>query len=211
MILHKVSSYVLKLIGTNMEKNLSNIFFILEKRKNAKSHIRKNLNWDSLELSEPETLLPSIKSFYSTLYKKRNYKTETDCYNYLRILNLRRLTDDESRHCEGELTEKKCWEALQTIGNNKGPGHDGLSEEFYVCFFNEIHSYLLQALNMSFREEQLSSSQRQTVIVLIEKMDTDKRFLKNLEANFPYHCRCQNSVKNNSSKNQEDYWKISSL
>ena len=32
---------------------------------------------------------------------------------------------------------------------------------------------------MSFREGQLSSSQRQAVIVLIEKKDKDKRFLKN--------------------------------
>ena len=65
------------------------------------------------------------------------------------------------------------------MGNNKSPGNDGLSKEFYVCFFNEIHSYLLQALNMSFREGQLSSSQRQAVIVLIEKKDKDKCFLKN--------------------------------
>ena len=65
------------------------------------------------------------------------------------------------------------------MGNNKSPGNDGLSKEFYICFFNEIHSYLLQALNMSFREGQLSSSQRQAVIVLIEKKDKDKRFLKN--------------------------------
>ena len=65
------------------------------------------------------------------------------------------------------------------MGNNKSPGNYGLSKEFYVCFFNEIHSYLLQALNMSFREGQLSSSQRQAVIVLIERKDKDKRFLKN--------------------------------
>ena len=65
------------------------------------------------------------------------------------------------------------------MGNNKSPDNDGLSEGFYVCFFNEIHSYLLKAPNMSFREGQLSSSQRQEVIVLIEKKDKDKRFLKN--------------------------------
>ena len=64
-------------------------------------------------------------------------------------------------------------------GNNKSPGNDGLSKEFYICFFNEIHSYLLQALIMSFREVQLFSSQRQAVVVLIEKKDKDKCCLKN--------------------------------
>ena len=59
------------------------------------------------------------------------------------------------------------------MGNNKSPGNDGLCKEFCVCFFNEVHSYLLQVLNMSFREGQLSSSQRQAVIVLTEKKDKD--------------------------------------
>ena len=82
-----------------------------------------------------------------------------------------------SADCEGELTMRECWEAFQTIGNNKSPGSDGISNEFYVCFFNEIHSYLLQALNMSFRKGQLSSSQKQAVSILIE--EKDKCFLKN--------------------------------
>ena len=157
----------------------SKYFLNLEKRNKAKSHIRKILNSNLVELSEPETVLSSIKSFYSTLYKERNDKTETDCYNYLKTLNLPKLTDNESRLCEGELTKRECWEALQTMGNNKSPGNDCLSKEFYVCFFNEIHSCLLQSLNTSFREGQLSSTQRQAVIVLIEKKDKDKRFLKN--------------------------------
>ena len=46
----------------------SKYFLNLEKRNKAKSHIRKILNSDSVELSEPETILSSIKSFYSTLY-----------------------------------------------------------------------------------------------------------------------------------------------
>ena len=86
----------------------SKYFLNLEKRNNAKSHIRKILNSNLVELSEPETVLSSIKSFYSTLYKKRNDKTETECYNYLKTLNLPKLTDNESRLCEGELTKREC-------------------------------------------------------------------------------------------------------
>ena len=81
----------------------SKYFLNLEKRNKAKSHIRKILNSGSVELSEPETILSSIKSFYSTLYKKRSNKTETNCTNYLKTLNLPRLADDECRLCEGEL------------------------------------------------------------------------------------------------------------
>ena len=41
----------------------SKYFLNLEKRNKAKSHIQKILNSDSVELSEPETILSSIKSF----------------------------------------------------------------------------------------------------------------------------------------------------
>ena len=42
----------------------------LEKRNKAKSHIRKILNSDSVELSEPETILSSIKSFFYFIRKE---------------------------------------------------------------------------------------------------------------------------------------------
>ena len=125
------------------EKSCEYFLLNLEKRNKANSHIRKILNSDSVELSEPETILSSIKSFYSTLYKKRNNRTETDCSNHLKTLNLPRLTDDEFRLCEGELTERECWEALlQTMGNNKSPGSDGLSENYmFVSLTKSIHIY----------------------------------------------------------------------
>ena len=72
----------------------------------------------------------------------------------------------------------EIWYALSSMGNNKSPGNDGLSKEFYVCFFQEIHSYLLDALNLSFTHGQLSNSLGQAMITLIQKKGKDKRFLK---------------------------------
>ena len=63
--------------------------------------------------------------------------------------------------------------------NGKSPGNDGLTKEFYMCFFNEICNQLIAALNKSFTVGQLSTSQRQATITLIEKKAKDKRFLKN--------------------------------
>ena len=77
------------------------------------------------------------------------------------------------------LTKKECWEALNAMKNGKSPGNDGLTKEFYMCFFNEISDSLVAALNRSFEVSQLSTSQHQAVIVLIEKKDKDKRLMKN--------------------------------
>ena len=48
----------------------------------------------------------------------------------------------------------------------------------FVCFLNEIHPFLIQALNYSFQHGELSISQRQAVITLIEKKERTKDALK---------------------------------
>ena len=55
------------------------------------------------------------------------------------------------------------------MGNNKSPGSNGFTKEFYVCFFDELHRYLIKSLNSSFNGRKLSNSQRQAVGTLIEK------------------------------------------
>ena len=73
----------------------------------------------------------------------------------------------------------EIWYALNSMGNNKNPGNNGFSKEFYVCFFQEILTFLLDALNLTFIHGQLSISRYQAMITLIEKKGKDKRFLKN--------------------------------
>ena len=68
---------------------------------------------------------------------------------------------------------------MLSLGDNKSTGNDGLSKEFYVCFFNEIHPFLAEAFNYSFQHGELSISQRQAVMTLIEKKGKEKRFIKN--------------------------------
>ena len=52
--------------------------------------------------------------------------------------------------------------------NNKTPGNDGLSKEFYEVFWNDVKIPLLASINDAFIKEELSTSQKQAVIKLIE-------------------------------------------
>ena len=90
------------------------------------------------------------KAFYSSLYTRWSTKSESECLSYLHTLNVSKLTESEKDSCKGRLTKKEIWEALNFLANSKSPGNDGLSKEFYVCFFNEIHTYLLNTLNCFF-------------------------------------------------------------
>ena len=50
---------------------------------------------------------------------------------------------------------------------------------FYVCFFAELRDLLVNELNYSFKYAELTTSQKQAIITLIEKKDRDKRLIKN--------------------------------
>ena len=65
------------------------------------------------------------------------------------------------------------------MNNNKRPGNDGLSQEFYICFFEKLADPLIQALNQSLVDGEMSISQRQAVITSIEKKGKDKRYIQN--------------------------------
>ena len=63
--------------------------------------------------------------------------------------------------------------------NGKSPGNDGLTKEFYEHFRGDLKFYFINYLKQSKIDGNLSISQREAVIKLIEKKDRDKRFFKN--------------------------------
>lgn len=75
------------------------------------------------------------------------------------------------------LTKKK--KALNEMQNQKSPGSDGLSIEFYKTFLNDIKSYYLESVNFSFQTGNLTDLQKQGVITLIPKANKDTSLLTN--------------------------------
>ena len=58
------------------------------------------------------------------------------------------------------------------------PGNDGFTKEFLCAFFRDLGSILVKTLNYSYDEDELSSSQKQTVIALIERRIKTKDTLR---------------------------------
>ena len=54
---------------------------------------------------------------------------------------------------------------------NKSPGNDSLTKEFYEAFWDHVKVPLFLSLKMVFLKKELSTSQKQAVINLIEKKD----------------------------------------
>ena len=56
------------------------------------------------------------------------------------------------------------------MDNNKSPGNDVLSKEFYECFLDEVKKSFLAPIHKAFLNQELSSFQKQAVIKMLEKM-----------------------------------------
>ena len=80
-----------------------------------------------------------------------------------------KLSESDRSICEGKSTLNECWLALSSMKHGKSPGNDGLTKGFYVCFLEEWGWLVCKTLNFSFDNGELSASQKQAVITLIEK------------------------------------------
>ena len=72
-----------------------------------------------------------------------------------------------------------CFNALSKFPNGETPGNDGLTPEFYKKFWNLLGHLLTESLNCSYLHGELSNSQKQAIIRLIEKKGKDRRYIKN--------------------------------
>ena len=103
------------------------------------------------------------------LFKKRKQKTAAEIENFSRQLNIPKVPDYKSKLCEVDLTEKDLCDSLKSTQNDKSPGDDGLTKEFYEIFWNKLKEIFVDSVLETKEKGHLSISQRHAIIELIEK------------------------------------------
>ena len=121
-------------------------------------------------------ILKIIKVYYEKLYSrnKRNIDDATSFFN-----NIPQLSDESRELCEGKVTKKECYTMLKEMKNNKSPGNDGFTVEFYCTFWIALGDMFVEALNEAYNRGGMSNSQKQGVITLIEKEGKNAMDVKN--------------------------------
>ena len=89
-------------------------------------------------------------------------------------MDLAYLTEQDNLELEAEINIEEVRNALNSFQNNKTPGDDGFTKEFYEVFLDLIGAALLDSLNAGFEKGTLSISQRRGVISLIPNDEKEK-------------------------------------
>ena len=161
----------------NQGEKVTKYFFNLENRNFKEKMIVNVEKQNGTILTTQQDIKNEVREFYKNLYAGRNV---IDC----NLENLKNkaviLTEEEKNQTEGELTLEEIEYAIKNLSNNKSPGPDGFTAEFFKCFREELSTFILRSANCGFAKGKLSISMRQGSIVLIPKENKPKRFIKNL-------------------------------
>ena len=154
----------------------SKYFIDLEKTRAVNKTIDSLTSTQGEVLTEPEDILNEQVKFYTELYTDEG--VDASAQDILLDNIDKKLPTSCINKCEGLLSIEEATKAIKTFKNNKSPGHDGLSAEFYKTFWDILGPDFIAVSNSAFEKGLLTISQRRGMIVLMFKKG-DKLNLKN--------------------------------
>ena len=134
-------------------------------------------------ISNPAQVNKEIEDFYRKMYTTKinanmdNHTLEQKFKDFIEDLNIPQLNDEEKSFLDKDLTINELKEALDSFADNKSPGVDGFTKEFYQTFFDLLCKDLLNSYNEAFCKGSLSVPQKGGT--LIPKGDENLTELKN--------------------------------
>ena len=100
--------------------------------------------------------------------------------SFLKDILIPKLSEEQKMSCEGKITSEECALLLECFQTNRTPGNDGIPIELFKKFWPLIiEPFLIKCITECFEKGEMSCSQKQAVITLIEKKGKDRSFLDN--------------------------------
>ena len=143
-------------------------------------YIRKLIVDNNSELTNLEQIIQEEKRFYQKLYtsqSKQNIHDEET--SFLKNNSIPKLSKNDQQLCEMDLTMDECTKALKLLSNDKSPGPDGFTTNFFKFFWIDIKEILFSSFQYSLKNKTLSNDQRRGILHLIPKSQKDLRYLSN--------------------------------
>lgn len=151
-------------------------FFNLEKSRSRAKTITQLESEDKNEiLKDPGKILRELKNYYQKLYSSKDHSE----FIQEGMGNSPKLPEEIKEVLEQPFTIEEISEALKALPNNKCPGLDGLTTEFYKAFWPQIKTYYFKALIFGLENGKLHQSARLGLIALLPKPNKEYMKIKN--------------------------------
>lgn len=155
-------------------------FCSLESRNYVNKIIPSVHKEDGTVINKQSEILQEVKNFYSNLFAYQDKDQDLNIEHILNNLNNHpTLTAEEKSNLEGEISEEEIAFILSKMKNNKSPGTDGFSAEFFKFFFKDLKVFIKNSINEGYKLGILSVTQREGLITCLPKGDKPRQFLKN--------------------------------
>ena len=104
-------------------------------------------------ISNPVQVNKEIEVFYRKIYTAKinanmdNHARGQNFNDFIKDLNIPQLNDEKQSFLDKELTISELKEALTSFADDKPPGEDGFTKEFFQTFFDLLCMDLLNSYN----------------------------------------------------------------
>ena len=123
---------------------------MISKKSNYEKKLIREVKLVNEEIiSNPSQVNKEIEAFYRKMYTaKINDNMDNRAYEhkfneFTEDLNIPQLSGEEKSFLEKDRTINELKEALTSFADNKSPGEDGFTKEFYQTFFDLLCKDLL--------------------------------------------------------------------
>ena len=135
---------------------------------------------DSIEVTDPHQILEAQQKHFENLYCSKQSQGQEDYSDFLYSNNNQTILKSINKElCDSPLRLEETGKALKQLQNDKTPGSDGFTTNFYKFFWPDLREFLFDIYKYSFEDGMLTSDQRRGILNLIPKGNKDIHFLNN--------------------------------
>ena len=150
-------------------------YFAKKEINQGKKKIIEEVEVDGVLKKKQQEIVQAFTDFYTQLYTAEDVEELTEEY----LTDLPRIENNSDRNLGEPISLEEIEAALNQIENNKSPGPDGLTKEFYAKYFKFLGPFLVLVYKDIFQRGFLTDSMRLSYITLICKNENAPHLCKN--------------------------------
>ena len=155
-------------------------FCALEKRNYTNKNIYKLTDSNGEDIVNQEYILESVKQFYKNLYTSKDADlVNSDLHNMLKDFDIPKLKETDKKILDSEIDIQELGIAVRNLKNDKSPGPDGYTAEFFKFFWPDLKYFIFRSIQNGIAKGELSTTQKMGIISLLPKGNKPREYIKN--------------------------------